>query len=122
MFVVDVMIHFNIKFLLLPLTTLAWILDNALPALMLRYESLVLYRIMYGNRVKEVQRRNTFVVGSCNTETISWDHGVCWDHGGIKLNKLIQGRNCFCFALEPDGDASLISFTPRFCHPRHRQA
>ena len=75
----------------------------------------------------EVQRRNNFVVGSDNTEIISWGHGVCWGrgvywgHGGIKLNNLIQGRNCFCFALQLDGDASPISFTPRFCHPRHRQ-
>ena len=70
----------------------------------------------------EVQRKNDFVVGSDDTEIIFWDHGVCWGHGGIKLNNLIQGRSCFCFALELDGDASPISFTPRFCHPRHRQA
>ena len=31
---------------------------------MLRCESLVLYRMMYGNWVMEVQRRNNFVVGS----------------------------------------------------------
>ena len=31
---------------------------------MLKCESLVLYRIMYGNRVMEEQRRNNFVVGS----------------------------------------------------------
>ena len=64
----------------------------------------------------EVQRRNTFVVGSDNTEIISWGHGVCWGHGGTKLNNLIQDRDCFCFALERDGDASaIISFTPCFC-------
>ena len=85
-------------------------------------ESLVLYRIMYGNSVMEVQRRNNCVVGSDNTEIISWGHGVCWGHGEIKLNNFIQGRNCSCFAFELDGDASPISFTPRFCHPRHRQA
>ena len=51
-----------------------------------RCESLVLYRIVYGNRVMEVQRRNHFVVGTDNTEIISWSHGVCWGHGGIKLN------------------------------------
>ena len=50
--------------------------------------------------VMEVQRRNNFVIGSDNTEIISWGQG------GIKLNNLIQGRNCFCFALELDGDAS----------------
>ena len=33
----------------------------------------------------EVQRRNNFVVGSDNTEIISWGHGVCWGHGGIKI-------------------------------------
>ena len=67
---------------------------------LLRCESLVLYRIMYENRVMEVHRRNNFVVGSDNTEIISWGHGVCWGRGGIKLNNLLQGRNCFCFALE----------------------
>ena len=42
---------------------------------------------MYGNRaVMEVQRRNNFVVGSDNTEIITWGRGVCWGHGGIKLN------------------------------------
>ena len=61
---------------------------------------------MYGNGVMEVQRRNNFVIGSDNTEIISWGRGVCWGHGGIKLNNLIQGRNCFCFVLELDGDAS----------------
>ena len=45
-----------------------------------RYEYLVLCRIMYGNRVMEVQRRNNFVVGSDNTEIISWGHD------GIKLS------------------------------------
>ena len=35
---------------------------------LLRCESLVLYRIMYGNRAMKVQRRNNFVVGSDNTE------------------------------------------------------
>ena len=34
----------------------------------------------------EVQRRNNFVVGSDNTEIISWGRGVCWSDGGIKLN------------------------------------
>ena len=52
-----------------------------------RCESLVLYRIMYGNRFMEVQRRNNFVANSDNTEIISWGRGVCWGHGGIKLNK-----------------------------------
>ena len=33
----------------------------------------------------EVQRRNNFVVGSDDTEIISWGRGVCWGHG-IKLN------------------------------------
>ena len=47
---------------------------------MSRCESLVLYRIMYGNRVMEVQRRNSFVVCTDNTEIISKGHG------GIKLN------------------------------------
>ena len=42
----------------------------------------------------EVQRRNNFVVGSDNTEIISWGHGVCWGHGGI-----VQGRNCFVLLL-----------------------
>ena len=38
----------------------------------LRCESLVLYRIMYGNRVMKVQQRYNFVVGSDNnTEIIS---------------------------------------------------
>ena len=37
---------------------------------MSRCESLVLYRIMYGNRAMEVQRRNNFVVGSDNTEIL----------------------------------------------------
>ena len=92
------------------------------PHVVLRCESLVLYRIMYGNGVMEVQLRNNLVVGSDNTENIAWGHGVCWAHGGIKLKQLIQGRNCFCFAPELHGDASPISFTPRFCHPRHRQA
>ena len=46
----------------------------------------------------EVQRRSNFVVGSDNTETISWGHGVCWGHG-IKLNNLIQGGNCFVLLL-----------------------
>ena len=57
----------------------------------------------------EVRRRNNFVVGSDNTEIISWGHGVCWGYGGIKLNNLIQGRNCFCFALELDGILPLSS-------------
>ena len=35
-----------------------------------RCESLGLYRIMYGNRAMEVQRRNIFVVGSDNTEML----------------------------------------------------
>ena len=35
-----------------------------------RCESLVLYRIMYGNRAMEVQRTNSFVVGSDNTEIV----------------------------------------------------
>ena len=51
-----------------------------------RCGSLVLYRFVYGNRVMEVQRRNHFVVGTDNTEIIFWGHGVCWAHGGIKLN------------------------------------
>ena len=38
----------------------------------------------------EVQRRNNFVVGSDNTENISWGRGVCWGHGGIKLNNLYR--------------------------------
>ena len=37
---------------------------------MSRCESLVLHRIMYGNRVMEVQRRHHFVVGSDNTEIV----------------------------------------------------
>ena len=28
-----------------------------------------------------------FVVGSDNTEINSWGRGVCWGHGGIKLNR-----------------------------------
>ena len=64
---------------------------------MLRCESLVIYRIMYGNRVMDVQRRNNFVVGSNNIEIISWGHG------GIKLNNLIQGRNCFVLLLSLTG-------------------
>ena len=47
----------------------------------------------------EVQRRNNFVLGSDNTEIISWGHGACWGHGGIKLNNLIQGRNCFVLLM-----------------------
>ena len=47
---------------------------------------MVLYRIMYGNRVMEVQRRNNFAVGSDDTEISSWGRGVCWGHGGIKLS------------------------------------
>ena len=43
---------------------------------------------MYGNRVVEVQRKNNFVVGLDNTEIIYWGRGVCWGHGGIKLNNL----------------------------------
>ena len=54
---------------------------------------------MYGNRVMEVQRRNNFVVGSDNTEIISWGHDVCWVHGGIKLNNLIQCRFFFVLLL-----------------------
>ena len=42
----------------------------------------------------EVQRRNNFVVGSDDTEIISWGRGVCWGHGGI-----VQGRNCFVLLL-----------------------
>ena len=61
-------------------------IQHCLEYLVSRCESLVLYRIMYGNRVMEVQRRNNFVVGSDNTELISWGPGVCWGHGGIKLN------------------------------------
>ena len=38
---------------------------------MLRCESLVLYRIMYGNKVMKVQGRNSLVVGSDYTEIIS---------------------------------------------------
>ena len=34
----------------------------------------------------EEQRRNNFVVGSDNAEIISWGRGVCWGHGGIKIN------------------------------------
>ena len=37
----------------------------------LRCESLVLYRIMYGNRVMKVQGSNNFVVGLDYTEIIS---------------------------------------------------
>ena len=37
---------------------------------MSRCESLVLYRIMYGNRAMVVQQRNNFVVGSDNTEIV----------------------------------------------------
>ena len=62
---------------------------------MLRCESLVLYRIMYGCRVMKVQRRNNFVVGSDTTEIISLGRGGCWGHGRIKLKQLAQGRNCF---------------------------
>ena len=47
----------------------------------------------------EEQRRNNFVVGSDNTEIISWGHGVCWGHGGVKLNNLIQCRNRFVLLL-----------------------
>ena len=47
----------------------------------------------------EVQRRNNVVVGSENTEIISGGHGVCWSHGGIKLNNIIQGGNCFVLLL-----------------------
>ena len=39
------------------------------------------------------------VVCSDNTEIISWGHGVCWGHGGIKLKHLVQGRKCFVFLL-----------------------
>ena len=34
-----------------------------------------------------------------NTEIVSWAHGVCWGHGGIKLNNLIRGRNWFVLFL-----------------------
>ena len=54
---------------------------------------------MHGNMVMEVQRRNNFVVGSDNTEIISWGHDVCWGLGGIKLNNLIQGRKCCVLLL-----------------------
>ena len=37
--------------------------------ILLRCDSLVLYRIMDGNRVVKVQRRNNFVVGSDYTYT-----------------------------------------------------
>ena len=40
---------------------------------------LVLYRIMYGNRAMEVQRRNNFIVGSDNTEIWGpWRLLVSW--------------------------------------------
>ena len=35
-----------------------------------RCEYLVLYRIMYGNRAMEVQRRSNFAVGSDNAEIL----------------------------------------------------
>ena len=54
---------------------------------------------MYGNRALEVQRRNNFVVGSDNTKIISWGHSVCLGHGEIKLNNLIQGKNCFVLLM-----------------------
>ena len=42
-----------------------------------------------------------------------------WDtHGRACVN--IRWR--FCFALYLDSDASPISFAPRFCYSRHRQA
>ena len=55
---------------------------------------------MYGNRVMEVQWRNNFVVGSDNTEIISWGRGVCWGHHGWNITKqLVQDRNCFVLLL-----------------------
>ena len=56
----------------------------------------------------KVQGRNHFVVGSDYTEIVSYGTGVCWGHGRIKLQQLVQGRNCFCFVIEPDDDASPI--------------
>ena len=47
----------------------------------------------------EVQRRNSFVVGSDSTKILSWGHGVCWGHGEIKLNNLKQGKNCFVLLM-----------------------
>ena len=29
----------------------------------------------------------------------SWGRGVCWGHGRIKPNNLVQGRNCFVLLL-----------------------
>ena len=49
-----------------------------------RCESLVLYRIMYGNRAIEVQRETILLL--VQTILKSWGRSVCWGHGGIKLN------------------------------------
>ena len=84
---------------------------------MSRCESLVLYGIMYGNKAMEVQRRNYFVVGSDNSEILG-----SWRLLGSWWNITEQSSKGQKFVAELDGDASPISFTPRFCHPRHQQA